>query len=1094
MSKPPVDLTQTAVVTDAELAHLAARSLPKAPDGHYDYEALAAGESGAGGAGQAHSVVYNLVANAQAAVGRGPVISDPKAPEAIFNFLTSKDAIDDRTGLFTGALGAITRLPPGKVQDKLNDAAIALLYDTLPHPPATYIGPEYQFRSADGSGNNPNMPELGKSGTPYARSVQGKHPLPANALPDPGLVFDMILKVRDFQQHPGRNSSLTFAFASIVTHSLFRTDPADWTKNNTTSYLDLSPLYGFNQLTQDQVRDQEKGRGLLYPDTVSEDRLGFVPPAASALLVIFSRNHNANMLLKINERKRWSDPPPEDPKKRAQQDEEIFQTARLVNCGHFISLIFGDYVAGFLGLGRDGCTWSMNPFDPIKTEQGEVVNRGQGNHCSVEFNVLYRWHATTAKEDIEWTRAEFNELFGGKALNQVSLSDFKEAAVKVFASTEPDPKKREFGGIKRQADGTFSDDDLAKILHDATEKCAGAYRARGIPEELRVIEIMGMQQARAWGVCTMNEFRKFLGLKTFSDFEEWSSIPEIVQAARQLYGHIDNLELYPGLQAEDCMGLGPGSGICCGYTMTRAILADAIALVRGDRFYTIDYTPHNLTSWGIQDCVRDPNNGAFGAALPKLLMRHLPRHYPADNVYGLFPFFTPDVTKQNLAKLGIADKYKYNRPVATPVPKVLNTLMGIRYVFNDSKKFKQTYTQDMVMLTEGYGFMLVFDEEKKHSEDRSFVWHALFPDMNTYKQNVEWYKTKTRQMLEEKKMKYDGVPGTYVDVIRDVVNLVSVHWAADKLCGIPLKTKANPHGLFTEQEVYDMFTILFMCVFENIAPEHGWALRSGAQQVGKIVNGLIEKSLADAAPHTASSLLGRLGETVVHTVVPDHKECHDFLARLASSGRPTNQLVGCVIGLAVGSSVNYAQATAQVIDFYLSDERAKERAQIIELCKRNDGEAEELLKGYVREAMRLNPQFGGLFRAVMQDDTVPQGDGFQPMQVKAGDLLFASFKNAHLNPADFPNPTQIDPTRKKDSYQLQGAGFHNCPGVDFAADTIPQIVKIIFSLPNVRRAVPPAGVCASFNLNQFETDNKMYLSSTGNVTPWPGSLQIVYDA
>ena len=61
-------------------------------------------------------------------------------------------------------------------------------------------------------------------------------------------------------------------------------------------------------------------------------------------------------------------------------------------------------------------------------------------------------------------------------------------------------------------------------------------------------------------------------------------------AARQLYGHIDNLELYPGLQAEDCMPQGPGSGICCGYTMTRAILGDAIALVRGDRFYTTDYT------------------------------------------------------------------------------------------------------------------------------------------------------------------------------------------------------------------------------------------------------------------------------------------------------------------------------------------------------------------------------------------------------------------------------------------------------------------------------------------------------------------------
>lgn len=119
---------------------------------------------------------------------------------------------------------------------------------------------------------------------------------------------------------------------------------------------------------------------------------------------------------------------------------------------------------------------------------------------------------------------------------------------------------------------------------------AGAYRARGTPDVLRIIEIMSIEQGRQWGCCSMNEFRTFLGLKTFSDFDEWCSDKEVAEAARQLYGHIDNLELYPGLQAEDCMKLGPGSGICCGYTMTRAILGDAIALVRGDRFYTTDYT------------------------------------------------------------------------------------------------------------------------------------------------------------------------------------------------------------------------------------------------------------------------------------------------------------------------------------------------------------------------------------------------------------------------------------------------------------------------------------------------------------------------
>ena len=88
----------------------------------------------------------------------------------------------------------------------------------------------------------------------------------------------------------------------------------------------------------------------------------------------------------------------------------------------------------------------------------------------------------------------------------------------------------------------------------------------------------------------MNEFRKFLGLKQFETFEEWNPDKEIADTARRLYGHIDNLELYAGLQAEQTIPLGPGSGICCGYTMTRAILGDAIALVRGDRYYTTEYT------------------------------------------------------------------------------------------------------------------------------------------------------------------------------------------------------------------------------------------------------------------------------------------------------------------------------------------------------------------------------------------------------------------------------------------------------------------------------------------------------------------------
>lgn len=56
----------------------------------------------------------------------------------------------------------------------------------------------------------------------------------------------------------------------------------------------------------------------------------------------------------------------------------------------------------------------------------------------------------------------------------------------------------------------FKDADLAKILHSATEASAGAFRARGIPEALRVVEVMGIEQARSWGVCSVSDCAGFV--------------------------------------------------------------------------------------------------------------------------------------------------------------------------------------------------------------------------------------------------------------------------------------------------------------------------------------------------------------------------------------------------------------------------------------------------------------------------------------------------------------------------------------------------------------------------------------------------------
>ena len=50
------------------------------------------------------------------------------------------------------------------------------------------------------------------------------------------------------------------------------------------------------------------------------------------------------------------------------------------------------------------------------------------------------------------------------------------------------------------------------------------------------------------------------------------------------------------MQAEQAKKPGPGAGLCPGYTISRAILADAVALTRGDRFLTTDFTRQSLLS------------------------------------------------------------------------------------------------------------------------------------------------------------------------------------------------------------------------------------------------------------------------------------------------------------------------------------------------------------------------------------------------------------------------------------------------------------------------------------------------------------------
>ena len=66
----------------------------------------------------------------------------------------------------------------------------------------------------------------------------------------------------------------------------------------------------------------------------------------------------------------------------------------------------------------------------------------------------------------------------------------------------------------------------------------------------------------------------------YSSFLEWNEDPEIASAAEKLYGSIDKLELYVGLQAEQAKPVIPGAGLCPG----KHTLHNAAFLLLADMF------------------------------------------------------------------------------------------------------------------------------------------------------------------------------------------------------------------------------------------------------------------------------------------------------------------------------------------------------------------------------------------------------------------------------------------------------------------------------------------------------------------------------
>lgn len=779
--------------------------------------------------------------------------------------LHGTEPLDDKTMLMERIIQIVAGLPTrSRTRVLLTNQFIGELWDSLEHPVLNYIGDKTMYRSADGSNNNPLWPSMGAAGTPYARSVRPTI-MPPGALPDPGLIYDSVMRRSSsgYRKHPNNVSSVLWYWATIIIHDLFWTDSSDPTKSKTSSYLDLSPLYGSNQDMQNTIRTFQDG--MLKPDAYADKRLHGMPAGVSVLLVMFNRFHNhvAKHLAMINEGGRFTKPKGPRPgmsgpqpvndgkevdeaeKKRKaiedawkKYDEDLFQTARLVTSGLYINITLVDYVRNIVNLNRCDTTWTLDPRQEMGRDAGTAkgAEAGTGNVVSAEFNLAYRWHSCISEKDDRWIQDFYQELFG-KPAHEVDLRDMGPVLRKFSETIPDDPADRTFGHYQRDpATGKFNDDDLVECITSSIEDCAGAFGARNVPISMRPVEILGIMQARKWHVSGLNEFRRHFGLKPYDTFEELNSDPEVAGCLRHLYEHPDFVELYPGLVAEEAKEpMVPGVGIAPTYTISRVVLSDAVCLVRGDRHYTTDYSPRSLTSWGFNEVQYDLNVN-HGCVFYKLFIRAFPDHFKQNSVYAHYPMVIPSENRRILKSLKRDHLFTWDRPAHTPASLEVDSSDGCDDTTAAwSRKLSSLLDRENIRVS----------AEEQPSGDNLSAAVKVF-----YQQTLE-------RLFKEKSYKLYDIH--MVDIVRDIGNVANVSSPcypstdlpadppaqvnfASSLLNLPLKTTSSPKGIYSVEELHSVLALIYITLFLNEDPIKVFPLRQAASAISEQLCKVIESS------------------------------------------------------------------------------------------------------------------------------------------------------------------------------------------------------------------------------------------------------------
>ncbi|KAL2753091.1 hypothetical protein ACRALDRAFT_2044747 [Sodiomyces alcalophilus JCM 7366] len=1061
--------------------------------------------------------------------------SIPELAALIRQLLHKGEPIDDRQGTTELLIGILAGLPSdSKLRTQLTNKLIDTLWDDLQHPPLSYVGGDvkyevvdskeqgphlptknydsiefkvpgtdvtlrehapqspdgvFQYRMPDGSFNNVLDPNLGKAGSSYAKSVRATKTL-HGVKPDPGLLFDLLMARDDenFKENEAGISSMLFYHASIIIHDIFRTSRTDMNKTDTSSYLDLAPLYGSSLKDQLEVRTMKHGK--LKPDTFHEKRLLGQPAGVNVMLVLYSRFHNyvCDVLLQINENGRFTlacgdDASPEQKAQAAaKQDHDLFNTARLIVGGLYINISLHDYLRAITNTHHSDSDWTLDPrVDMSKQYDDEGAPRGVGNQVSVEFNLLYRFHACISKKDERWMENFFLKLFPGHTvedLPNISWTELGKALAAYEATIPKDPSARTFDGLERQEDGTFKDEDLVRILKEAMEDPAGSFGARRIPKALKIVEILGINQARKWQVASLNEFREFFGLKRYEAFTDINANPDIAGILEKLYTDPDMVELYPGLMIEDIKPVrNPGCGITPNYTLGRAVLSDAITLVRSDRFNTLDYTVANLTAWGYNEVQQDYKT-LGGSMLYKLIQRGLPNWFPYNSIAVMQPMYTKKANEKIAKELGTIHQFTLDDPKPPRKAVVISTGAAIKQALGDPAKFTVPWLQpinDMFPGPKGKDlgwFMLAGDgpENRKNREDMT---KAMGNIPNLHGAVREFIERVGAQLLEKETFTLrEGLH--QIDLIRDIAIPLNAQLLSDMFY-FDLRTDENPDGTLSAAEFYRHLLNIRTWGANNNDPAQAWNRRRRAQEGADVIIKTTRKLVDEVSRSRGlgfgvASALSNVLTRKTHIKKDSLRACGlKFVEELLAQGHSAERVVDTLWLTAFGGVGAPVTAFYEIMEYFLHKDNAAIWAEVQRLVRKND---DATLSAYIREAQRLTSSQRNVRVATQPAEL--EGQSIQP-----GNVVIMLMGNAGRNPDEVVNANTFDPNRKTDEVGAFSYGPHECFGKHIATTFITGLVKLVADLKKLRPAPRNMGEVKTVRIGSeksYLNDSWSYLS------------------